>query len=251
MLATGATAPKISEAGDYIFRIWNSDDLEGKVSAKFVYDDLKLYNAAILYINNDYGNGLESVFKKAFEKLGGRIISSESFGQGDTDFRTQLTKIKNGKPEAIYVVGYPKEIALLLKQATELKINSKVIGTVTIEDPNIIKLANKAAEDIIYPYPVVPDKTDSIVRQFNEQYKIKFGKETGITSDVGFDAVNMIVEAIRLGNGMKGEDIQKGLMLIKEFHGASGVMTFDENGDVNKPIGMKTIRKGNFEWYRQ
>ena len=144
LLATGATAPKISEAGDYIFRIWNSDDLEGKVSAKFVYDDLKLYNAAILYINNDYGNGLESVFKKAFEKLGGRIISSESFGQGDTDFRTQLTKIKNGKPEAIYVVGYPKEIALLLKQATELKINSKVIGTVTIEDPNIIKLANKA-----------------------------------------------------------------------------------------------------------
>ncbi|MFZ3091499.1 MAG: ABC transporter substrate-binding protein [Nitrospirota bacterium] len=87
LLATGATAPKISEAGDYIFRIWNSDDLEGKVSAKFVYDDLKLYNAAILYINNDYGNGLESVFKKAFEKLGGRIISSESFGQGDTDFR--------------------------------------------------------------------------------------------------------------------------------------------------------------------
>jgi branched-chain amino acid transport system substrate-binding protein len=78
LLSVGATAPKISEAGKYIFRIWNSDDLEGKVSARFVYDDLKLKNAAILYINNDYGTGLDSVFKKAFEELGGKITSGLS-----------------------------------------------------------------------------------------------------------------------------------------------------------------------------
>lgn len=159
LLSTGATAPKISEAGDYIFRIWNSDDLEGKISANFVYNELKFKNAAIFYINNDYGKGLESVFKKEFERLSGKILISDNFGQSDTDFKTQLTKIKNLKPDAIYLVGYPKEISLILKQSAELKINSKIIGTVTFEDPNIIKLAGHAAEGVIYPYPVEPDKT--------------------------------------------------------------------------------------------
>ena len=74
-MSTGATAPKISEAGEYIFRIWNSDDLEGKVSAKFIYEDLRLSNAVILYINNDYGKGLEDVFKREFQILGGKIFT--------------------------------------------------------------------------------------------------------------------------------------------------------------------------------
>mgnify|MGYP001322878251 CR=1 FL=1 len=249
LLSTGATAPKISEAGDYIFRIWNSDDLEGKVSANFIYNELKFKNAAIFYINNDYGKGLESVFKKEFESLGGKILISENFGQSDTDFKTQVTKIKNIKAEAIYLVGYPKEISLILKQASELKINSKIIGTVTFEDPNIIKLAGKAAESVIYPYPVQPNKSDKVVSEFLTQYKEKYGKDPGITCDVGYDAVNMLAQAI-ISNGMKGEDIQKGLMMTKDFHGASGVMTFDKNGDVNKPIEMKTIKNGKFFWLK-
>lgn len=251
LLSTGATAPKISEAGEYIFRIWNSDDLEGKVSANFVFNELKFKNAVILYINNDYGKGLESVFKKEFENLGGKILLSENFGQSDTDYKTQLTKIKDMKPEVIYLIGYPKEISLILKQASELRVNSKIIGTVTFEDPNIIKLAGKAAEGVIYPYPVEPDKADKVVNEFLAQYKAKYGKEPGITCDVGYDAVNMLAQVIKFGNSMKGKDIQKGLMMIKDFHGASGVMTFDKNGDVNKPIGMKYIKNGTFGWFKK
>jgi branched-chain amino acid transport system substrate-binding protein len=250
LLSTGATAPKISEAGDYIFRIWNSDDLEGKISANFVKNELKFRNAAILYINNDYGKGLEGVFKKEFENLGGKILISENFGQSDTDYKTQLTKIKNMKPEVIYLVGYPKEISLILKQASELRVNSKIIGTVTFEDPNIIRLAGKAAEGVIYPYPVEPNKSDKAVSEFLNSYKAKYSKDPGITCDVGYDAVNMIAEAVRLSKGFKGEDVQRGLMMIKDFHGASGVMTFDKNGDVSKPIEMKTIKNGKFSWLK-
>ncbi|MCK4341608.1 MAG: ABC transporter substrate-binding protein [Phycisphaerae bacterium] len=53
ILATGATAPKVSEAGDFIFRIWNSDAYEGDVAAKYAYHDLGSRSAAILCINND------------------------------------------------------------------------------------------------------------------------------------------------------------------------------------------------------
>lgn len=248
LLSTGATAPKISEAGKYIFRIWNSDDLEGKVAAKFVYNDLKHKNAVVLYINNDYGKGLEYVFKNEFQGLGGTILLSDSFGQSDADFKSQLTKIKGLRPKTIYLVGYPKEISIILKQALELNIKSKIIGTVTFEDPHIIQLAGKAAEDVIYPYPVEPDSKDAAVGEFLNKYKAVYNKEPGITADVGYDAVNMIVRSIQLSGGEVGVDIQKGLMMIKDFHGASGIMTFDKNGDVNKPIKMKTIKNNKFIW---
>lgn len=250
LLSTGSTSPKISGLGKYIFRIWNSDDLEGKIAAKFMFNELKAKNAAIFYINNDYGKGLEDVVKKEFENLGGKILTIDNFNQSDADFKTQLTKIKGIRPEIVYLVGYPKEISLILKQSAELRTNFKIVGTVTFEDPNIVKLAGNAANGVIYPYPVESDKSDKTVSEFLSSYNIKYSKKPGITCDVGYDAVNMLSTAIKLSNSTKGKDIQKGLTMLKDFHGASGIMTFDKNGDVNKPIEMKTIQNGKFLWLK-
>jgi branched-chain amino acid transport system substrate-binding protein len=249
ILATGATAPKITDAGDYIFRIWNSDAEEGAVTAKYVYEKLGLKKAAVLYVNNDYGKGLNEVFNKEFSGKGGEILISQPFEQSETDFRTQLTKIKKVNPDAIYLVGYPREVPQCLKQMKELGLNVKVLSTVAFEDPNIIKIAKSAAEGVIYPFPVTPTEEDSAVRIFLTAYRSKYSKEPGITCDVGYDAVNMLALAIKLSSGYNGDDIQKGLMMIKNFHGASGIMEFDKNGDVHKPMGMKIVKDGKFVWY--
>jgi branched-chain amino acid transport system substrate-binding protein len=251
ILSTGSTAPKVSEAGDYIFRIWNSDALEGKVMADYAFDSLNLKTTAIMFINNDYGVGLQDVFSREFQKKTGKILTSESFNQNESNFRTQLAKIKNTNPQALYLVGYPKEIPSVLKQAKELGTKAQVLGTVAFEDPQIITVAGDASEGLIYPYPVEPNKEDMAVKEFLTKYKAKYNKEPGITCDVGYDAVNMIAKAVESSGGETGPDIQKGLMMIKDFHGASGVMTFDENGDVNKSMGMKIIKEGKFVWYQK
>jgi branched-chain amino acid transport system substrate-binding protein len=251
ILSTGSTAPKVSEAGEYIFRIWNSDALEGKVMADYAFDSLNIKTAAMMFINNDYGVGLQEVFSNEFHKKAGKVLTSESFNQNETNFRTQLTKIKKANPEVIYLVGYPKEIPIVLKQAKELGIKVQILGTVAFEDPQIINVAGAASEGLIYPYPVEPDKEDMAVKEFLDKYKAKYNKEPGITCDVGYDAVNMIAKAIELSGGETGQDIQTGLMMIEDFHGASGIMTFDEHGDVNKPMGMKIVKNGRFVWYRK
>jgi branched-chain amino acid transport system substrate-binding protein len=249
ILATGATAPKITEAGDFIFRIWNSDALEGEVMSQYAFEKLGLRRIAILYVNNDYGKGLNEVFRKEFSNTGGEISISQPFEQSETDFRTQLAKVKSGTPDALYVVGYPREVPQLLKQMRELGMKIQVLSTVAFQDPHIIEIAKDAAEGVIYPYPVEPSKEDPAVSEFLSEYREKYQKEPGITCDVGYDAVNMIVCAIRLSGNYTGEGIQKGLMMIKDYHGASGVMEFDENGDVHKPMGMKIVKKGKFVWY--
>lgn len=247
VIATGATAPKISEAGEYIFRVWNSDAYEGEVSADYAFDTLSLRSVAILYINNEYGKGLEQVFKHRFEERGGNIPISESFAQSATDIRTQLTKIQASKPNGLYVVGYPKEIPIALKQAKELGLNLPLIGTVAMQDPQLIQTAGDATEGLMFPYP--KDSSGQYVTLFKEAFQKKYGKEPGITSDVGYDAAKMIAKAMELSGGTTGEDIRKGLAMLKDYPGVSGTMTFDENGDVHKPMGMKVVMKGIFRWH--
>lgn len=246
ILATGATAPKISDAGDYIFRIWNSDAYEGEVAADYAYETLRLRHVAILYINNEYGKGLEQVFRSRFVARGGNIPISESFAQSATDIKTQLTKILAAGPDGIYVVGYPKEIPIALKQAKELGLSLPLLGTVAMQDPQLIQTAGEAAEGLMFPYPKEP--SGGHVDRFIEAFREEYGKDPGITADVGYDAVKMIARAIEITRGSTGEDIRKGLNMLKDYPGVSGVMTFDSNGDVHKPMGIKIVKSGSFVW---
>jgi len=246
ILATGATAPKISEAGEYIFRIWNSDAYEGEISADYAFDTLGLRSVAILYINNEYGKGLEEVFKSRFESRGGNVPISEAFGQNSTDMRTQLSKIQASNPDGLYLVGYPKEIPIALRQARELGLNVSLLGTVAMQDPQLLESAGYAAEGLMFPYP--QDPTGEQVDHFKQAFQKQYGKEPGITADVGYDAIKMIVIAIELSGGTTGEDIRIGLNMLKDYPGVSGTMTFDENGDVHKPMGIKIVEGGMFVW---
>ena len=245
VLSTGSTNPNLSGISPYFFRIWNSDDLEGKLSARFAIDSLNLSKAAIMYVNNDYGNGLCKVFSNEFKNKGGQVLNQESYEQGSNDFKTQLAKIKANNVDVLYIAGYSKENATIIKQARELKINCQFIGTVTMEDKTIIDIAGKAADGVIYPYPKDPDINNPTVSNFRKNFKAYYNEDIAITCDVGYDAVYLIAKAISLGNS-SGEGIKNGLNAIKVYEGASGVIEFDKNGDVNKPMQFKKISENNF-----
>lgn len=249
ILATGATSPKITNAGKFIYRIWNSDSYEGEMSANFAFTQMKTRRAAVLYINNDYGNGLELVFKTVFRELGGDVTASESFKQGSTDMRTQLTKVKNSNPETVYLVGYPKEIPVALRQIRELGIKVSLLGTVAMQDEQLLTSAGDSAEGLMFPFPLEP--AGSHVGSFKKEFKAKYNREPGLTADVGYDSINMIVEAIKLSGGASGDEIREGLDQIRNYPGVSGQMTFDINGDVQKPMAMKIVENGEFNWFKK
>ncbi len=161
--------------------------------------------------------------------------------------RTQLTKIKGAKPDVLYLVGYPKETPIALKQAHELELGLSVLGTVAMKDPQLIEAAGEAAEGLRFPYP--KDPTGEHVAKFQAAFRVKYdGQEPGITADVGYDAVKMIALAMERADGFSGEDIRGGLNELKDYPGVSGTMTFDEHGDVRKPMGIIGVRNLSFTW---
>jgi branched-chain amino acid transport system substrate-binding protein len=238
LLATGATAPTISEAGEYIFRIWNSDDLEGREMARYAIDSLRIAKVAVLYTNNDYGVGLKNVFHRELRERNLDLSAAEPFEQGEQQYRSHLTKLMAARPGAIYVVGYSKDCIKILQQARELGYRGIWLGTTVMLDPTVIDMAKKADFEVYYPIPVPPDTSSPPVSSFRKKFLAKYQKEPPALSDVGFDAIMLLEKAVRLGGGLSGEDIQRGLVRIKGYEGASGMIEFDDNGDVHKPIAV-------------
>jgi len=245
LLSPGASNPDISKAGEYIFRNWQSDALEGEVDAQFAYERLGYRKMVILYVNNAYGSGLKTVFDQSFQKLGGEILDSESFEQGSTDIRSQLNKISAVNPQGIYMPGYPPDMAIVLRQSREMGIKIQFLSVQAFDDPKILQTAKEAANGVIFSVPKPPDPSYPVVNKFIRKYKEKFKREPGVCSDTGYDALKIIVWSMSQA-GTSGPEIQRQLTKLKDFPGAAGLTTFDKNGDVIKPFIFKKVQNQQF-----
>lgn len=249
LLVTGASSPKIKDAGDYIFRIWNSDALEGEFMADLAFNKFQFKNISILYVNNNYGVGLKDAFSESFVKLGGKTGGLETFGENSSDFKTQCSKVISTNPDAIYLVCYPKQGAILLKQLKELGNKKQVLGAVAFEDPTLLESAGESANGIIFPLPAPVDTTLQYYDSFKMDYFSKYNKPVPFLAAEGFDGLNVIIAALRMSGAVKPETLKKDLYKITNYKGVSGLISFDSFGEVHKPFGIKIVKNNKFEWY--
>lgn len=245
-----SSAPAISEAGDFIFRNVPSDLVNGKSAADFLIRDKGMRKFGVLFVNNDFGLGLKDAFAQRTAQLGGEVVATEAYDPGSSDFRTQLTKIASANPEAVFIVGY-SELAQALVQAKEMKMTCTFIGTGLMEDPTILKNARDAANGVFFTQlGYDPTSKDSAVMKFVDGYKREFGVEPNIIAAYGYDALMVLSFAMNKSN-LSPDDIKEQLYAVKNYSGVTGEISFDSNGDVTQPMGVKKIENGKFEWVKR
>lgn len=246
LISPGASSPKITNAGDFVFRVWISDELEGSKMADYMFYEDRFKRISLMYINNEYGVGLRNVVERRFIQLGGQIATVESFNQDATDFRAQLAKIKQLNIDGLYLAGYYRELGNLLNQARALALKIPIRSCVTFEDPELLKIAGKNAEDVVYSSPYFDlDDTASVFRSFRNSFKERFGTEPGNFAAHGYDALMVIASALKEG-ARTGAQIRNLLYKTRDYPGVSGRTTFDQNGDVMKSVAIKAVKDGRF-----
>ncbi|HYR78155.1 MAG TPA: ABC transporter substrate-binding protein [Pyrinomonadaceae bacterium] len=239
-----AVSPKIRDAGDYTFRIQPDGSLYMKALAPYAYDDLKLRKIATLYVNNDFGVDLAAVFKREFTALGGSIVSENGFQQGQTDLRTQITLAAQSKPDAIFVPAYT-EIGQILKQSREMGLNQRFLAAATFENPDILQIARDTANGVYYPHHFDPASTDPRVQEYQKKYTQRFGHPSEGFAVLAYDGLKIIEGALtKCGNDTSC--IKSYLYATHDYQGVTGTTSFDEKGDVVKPILIKTVQSGAF-----
>src|SRR6266446_3384685 len=190
MISPSSTNPKVTEVGDYIFRMCFIDPFQGTVMAKFTAQNLGLKKVAILTDNkNAYSVGLTQFFKESFVALGGQVVTEQSYGSGDTDFRSQLTAIKAKGPQAIYLPGYYTEAGLISRQARELGIQAPILGGDGWESDQLIGIGGPALEGCYYSNHFAADNPDPRLQEFLKTYAAKYaGQEPNAIVGLAYDA---------------------------------------------------------------
>ena len=216
--------------------------------AKYAHERLNLARIAVLYINNDYGIGLLEPFSKTFTGLGGTVVAAESFEQGATDFRTQLTKLSALKPDAIYLPGNPREMGRALRQARELGITTQILSISTLNDREVFAISGPEAIEgtIITDASFDPSSEEPAARRFTEDFRRTFNHEPGILANTAYDALIIVAHAIE----QVGEDpdaLSDYLHTMKGYRGVSGEISFSSGGDVNRPVRIAEARGGQFK----
>lgn len=246
------TNPLVTLDNDYYFRVCFIDPFQGKVMAKYAYETLKAKTAAIIMdISNDYSVGLSNFFKKAFIEYTGdekSIVAEMNYKTGDQDFTAQLTTIKELKPDVVFAPGNYGESALLIKQARELGIDSKFLGGDTWEAPEFIEIGGDAVEGVAFSTHYTEEApVTEVSEEFLNAYKNKYGgKEANAFAALGFDAYLVARDAIERAGSADPKAIRDALSQTKDFKGATGIITLDENGDANKSAVIKKVEGGKF-----
>lgn len=240
VLSATASNPKISDSGDFIFRVWPSDSLEASKLAELAFDKLKTKRIGILHLNNDYCVGLKDAFSEFFAKKGGSITAIQSFETGSGDFKTELLKIKDLNPEAIYIASNPAEMPLILKQVKELGLRQLILAnSAGIETKEILEDNKELAEGVVY---AIPEKQSS--SEFKRKYLAKFNAEPPMLANYGFDVIMLLNDGLKHCQSDSPECIRDYLYSVQNYQGAAGLISFDSKGDVDVPTEIKTIKDG-------
>lgn len=258
MITTWSTNPKTtinSRTGQpkkYVFRACFIDDFQGAVVARFVKDSLKVTKAAVLYdIASEYNKGISDVFKKVFVGLGGQVVAFESYTTGDKDFSAQLTKIKEAKPDVIFLPNYYSEVPLQVQQARKLGITASFVGSDTWATPELLKLAGKEIEGCYFTGHYAPDIATPKAKKFIAAYQAQYGEVPDDVAALTYDAFGLLFQAIqRAGKIDSREAVRNALANTPQYDGVTGTITFKEgSGDPIKTAVIIQIKDGQFKYF--
>lgn len=249
LVSPNPTNVKITkEGGEYVFQIQFTDPVQAAVLADYTYSDLKIKNAAVLYnISNDYPKALAEAFVESFTSKGGTIVANETYNEGDTDFKVQLTKIKEANPEVILFPDLYANVSLIVQQAREMGITAQFIGGDGWANHKLIDIAGAATEGAYLTTSMSVEDPDEKVQKFVTDYKALYSDEPANTSTMFYDAMYVICDAISRAGSTDGTAIKDALKTTN-LDCVTGNITFDEERHANKEIVIAQIENGSYKF---
>lgn len=235
MVSPSSTSPKVTQVGDYIFRVCFIDRFQGPVMARFASEKLKFKRVAILKdMKSDYSLGFSEFFEKKFKELGGEIVSQQSFQTGDSDFKAQLTQIKGSNPEAIFIPAYYTEVGLIARQARELGIKAVLLGGDGWDSPQLFEIGQSAIEGAYFSNHYASSSPGAVTQAFIKAYQAKYNEIPNGLAASGYDAAQMLMTAMEQAPEITSKAIRDQLANVKNFEGATGKITMNADRNADK-----------------
>jgi branched-chain amino acid transport system substrate-binding protein len=252
MVSPTATNPLVTQGKKYVFRVCFVDTFQGEAAAKFAFQNFKARRAAVLTDKSqDYCVGLAEYFKKAFIRMGGKIVAETFCQSGDQDFSAQLSVIMAARPDVLFVPNYYTEDALMARQAKELGLKVPIFASDGAQTPELIQIGGEAVEGIHFiGHFHSKGAATPLSREFLKAFQKKYPKEKEVNAfhALGADAYFVLVEAMERARTSEGQKVRQALAGTKQFKAVSGTMDIGEDGNAVKSAVILVVKKGEFDY---
>ena len=253
-LDVGGTMPSIPDlVGDYQFMACFGDNVQSAALARFSYDELGA-KTAWLFIDtaSDFAVTLADFFKETYLEVGGKIILEDTYQTGDVDLRAQITRVKNLDPQPDLLVT-PTDgsmSGLVVKQIREMGLDLPIVSGDGFDTPLLKEVAGELADNVYYTTHVAFGSDDPIIQNFIAAYKKEYGREPeSAFSALGYDAVYLMVDAIRRAGSVEGNAVRIALGETKDLPGVTGMLSFLNGSRVpTKAVTIMESMKGEVNY---
>jgi branched-chain amino acid transport system substrate-binding protein len=244
-VATSATSPEISGLGDWIFRVASSDSANAVQLARAAHGMGR--RIAVLYANDDYGQGLARNFVNALRAAGGNVAAMDPFLDDTEDFTPYLRRMKARGVDLVFVAGLQDPAARAITQAQQVGLGARFLGGDGIEGLGAMGARFDGTAVGVLFHPQMSDSA----RAFVARYRARYREDPDSQAALAYDAVRLLARAIQTGH-RDPASIRQWLAGVgaegggsPAFEGVAGRVAFDQNGDpVNKRFTMGVIRGG-------
>jgi branched-chain amino acid transport system substrate-binding protein len=249
-LLISVSYPGIAERSPLIFRNHPGSEDEASAMANFLEGHARVRRVAVLYINDDFGNGAREAFAEALRRseAGQEVSFEDSYAPDQTDFRTLAARVRGMRAEAVYVIGYVDATALLLKQLREAGITQQLLCNMAMSAPNYIRLAGEALEGALFTVPTFvadPYSAGAGAREFVQAYSKRYGEAPTVFAALAHDSAMMVARAGEAKSTR--EAVLRNLVAIREAEGGVGSYSVDAAGNVKLPMVVVELRGGKLQ----
>ena len=225
-----AGARGLTAIGDFVFRVPLASNILALKGVEATHTKLGYQRVATMYDETDlFSTDRDAALQEAFTAIGVEVLTTEVFQSGDTDFSTQLTRIKSLNPDAIFVSALPPEKPGVLIQAHELGISVPVImsSLTSVE----VAAAGAAAEGAITFIGWLPTDDTPGNQAFVANYSETFGMTPNVFATASYASVYILAEAIKNAESTDAISIRGALANISDFDTVFGKFSFNDDGD--------------------
>ena len=244
-ISPSSTNPGYTQQGfKTTYRVVATDAQQGPALAKYASEDLKLKSVAIVDDSTAYGQGLANEFEKTAKSLGMNVMSHDATNDRAVDFRAILTKIKGENPDAIMYGGSDATGGPFAKQARQLGLRARVLAGDGLCTDKLSDLAGDATDNVVCSEAGLALEKMVDGKAFEAKYEKRFGQPIQIDAPFAYDAVYIIVDAMKRAQSVNPAKILAA-MPGTDYKGVIGETTFDSKGDLKHGvISLYTFKAG-------
>jgi len=216
-----------SAGGEYT---WSNSVTQAQASpaiAEYAVTDLGLKKLAVLYLNTDWGKTTYDLFARRVRELGAEIVAEAAYLPEEKDFRSALTSARDAAPDAVVLISYQADGALIAQQLEQAGLDAPVVGASSLQSPDFLNLGGDAVEGVFIRGQFLPEDPRPQVKEVVDRYTAKYNETPDFFAIHAYDTINLIAKAIEIG-GPTREGVLAALPQLKDVPSVIyGAATFD------------------------